>query len=235
MSEEQQPTQPAPAQPAMAQPVAQESPSTDDSYVANLAKQLETAKTKLAEIESANAEAEKKKALEQGEYKKLLDTEQAKYQAELKARDEQIRGLQIAMANEKRDSAVKEIVGELFMDKHKIAGDAIVSKRIGATVDDKGQHKLIIYDEKGNKTKGDLESFKKDLMANTHLVDYLKGDKVGSGGNVQEPQKPIRSPQPPTAMGQNMIDPLQKFRSVQAYKDASPSQLVEMAKTRNRR
>lgn len=223
------------AQPVAPQPQAQAKEATPqakgDAVGDRILKERDEALAKLAEIQQASEKAERDRAVQN----KDVETLQQKHSADLASRDQQIKTLQQSLANGQRIAAVREIVNEMFLDKHKLAGDAIVSKRIGATVNEKGEPELIIYDEQGKRTKADLEAFKKELSANTQLEEYLKGADLGSGSaNVKE-RTPLPTPTTIHQQGQPMLDPLQKFKAVQAYKVASPSQLVEMAKARKGR
>ena len=241
-------TQPATPQPAVAQtpaptpaPVSVPVPTPDkvdtapqakgDAVGDRILKERDEALAKLAEIQQASEQAERDKAVQN----KDVETLQQKHLGDLQARDQQIKLLQQSIANAQRDAAVNEIVNEMFLDKHKLAGDAIVSKRVGATVNEKGEPELIIYDERGKRTKADVEAFKKELSANDQLSDYLKGADLGSGSADVKNPAPLPTPTGVSQPGQQMLDPLQKFKAMQHYRNASPAQLVEMAKARKGR
>ena len=204
-----------------------------DAVGEKILRERDEALAKLAEIQAQSEQAELDKAVQNKDVEAL----QKKYDGDLQGRDQLIRTLQQQIANDKRDLAVRDVVSDLFMDKHRRAGDAIVSKRIGATVNEKGEPELIIKDELGKPTKMDLEAFKKELQGDKELEDYLKGAEVGSGstGNRAQVAPAQASGNIYSGGREPMLDIQQKFKAITNYKHASPTQLMEMAKARSGR
>lgn len=155
-----------------------------DARLADLTKELETARGKLAEIEASKAEAERKRQIEQGDLKKLLDSDQQKYQDELKAKDEQIRAYQQTIADQQRDSLIKQTAAELMLTDWQWLGELMLKDRIGVTLDEKGKPKTLVYDAERNKTNLSIDKLKEEMVADKRIEQFLLGGKVGSGANV---------------------------------------------------
>ena len=181
----QQQQQPA-VQQTTQQPAPQQSVDDSDSRLAELTKELEAARSKLSEIETAKADAERKKAIEQGELQKLLDSDSAKHASELKARDEQIRNYQRTIADQQREALIKDSAAELMLGDWQWLGELMLKDRIGVTVDDKGNAKTIVYDAKKEKSNLTVDKLKEELRADKRIENFLKGNSVGSGANVKD-------------------------------------------------
>ena len=170
-----QATQPAP-QPVTPQPAAKSDTLTD-----KVLRERDEAVAKLREIQAASEKAERDKAIQN----KDVETLQAKHTADIQAREQQIKVLQQSIANAQKTTAVKELVSELFLDKHRRVGEALVKDRLGATVNEKGEPQLIIKDKDGNATKLTLDQFRKELESDKELEGYRKG-AAGSGASPAE-------------------------------------------------
>ena len=187
---------PAPAQTpaqAPAQPVAKATEQAEQTP--DLSKELEAARARIAEFEASQAEAERQKAIEQGDLKKLLDSEQAKYQETLKAREDQIRAYQQTIADQHREAMIKESAADLMMSEHAWLGELILEKRIGVTVDANGKPKPIFYDADKNKVNMTLDKLKEDLRGDKRLEKFLKGIPTGSGANEAPKEQPTMANQ----------------------------------------
>lgn len=200
-----------------------------DAVGDKILKERDEALAKLAEIQRQSEQAELDKAVQNKDVEAL----QRKFGEEASAREAQIKTLQQRIANDQRDLAVRDVVSELFMEKHARVGGALVARRLGATVTEKGEPELIVKDENGKPTKQTLEAFKKELQGDTGLAEYLKGAEVGSGskdgGNVAP-----KSSGSVYGTGEPMLSFEQKFKAASNYRNASPTKLMEMAKARNR-
>ena len=246
----QQSTAPAPAQavaPATAQataptptatPTPKAAPAPANTVVTDkLIAERDEALAKLAEIESAKEQAERQKAIEQGDLKKLLDADKEKFTAELQARDEQIRTYQQTIANQQRDKLIKECAAELMTSEWQFVGELMLKDRIGVTLDKTGQPQTIIYDADKKKSALSLDKLKEEFRADKRIEKLLLGNKVGSGttnaaGMDQQVPAGKDSKESILASLGSDISNEDKINNYMAYKRAGPTQLVEFAKRR---
>ena len=168
-------------------PTEQQTATTaDDSRLTELTKELEDARGKLGQIESAKAEEERKKAIEQGELQKLLDSDKRKYEEDIKSKDDQIRAYQQTIADQQRNALIKESAAELMTSEWQWLGELILKDRIGVALDAKGQTKTIIYDENRQKTNLSIDKLKEQIQGDKRIERFLKGADVGSGSKTNE-------------------------------------------------
>ena len=154
----------------------QPSSSKTDSLTDKVLRERDEAVAKLREIQAASEQAERDKAIQN----KDVETLQKKHASDLQAREQQIKVLQQSIATAEKNATVKQLVSDIFLDKHRRVAEALIKDRIGATVNEKGEPQLIIKDKDGNVTKLTLDQFRKEIESDKELEDYRKG-AAGSG------------------------------------------------------
>jgi len=172
-------------QPVQAQatdtPQAKQTQAKGDAVGDKILQERDEAIAKLREIQTANEQAERDKAIQNKDVEAL----QKRHMSDLQAREQQIKVLQQSIANAEKKATVNQLVSEVFLDKHRRVAEALLKDRIGATVNEKGEPQLIIKDNDGNATKLTLDQFRKELESDKGLEDYRKG-AAGSGATPSE-------------------------------------------------